>query len=1093
MRKLVLILSLLIAWLWPKAQTYNFDTYTVEEGLVINTVLCVYQDSKGFIWIGTNGGGISIFDGKNFKSITEKNGLASNVVYSISEDQAGSYYVATKEGLTIISKGKYTTYTKENGLSHNLIFNVKHTKNHGVILATPTGINVFKGDTIVRLPGDTNLAKQATFNIFEDSKGDIWFGTLRKGAYRYNGGLAENFNVDKGLLHSFVYTIVEDNDHNIYFGTAAGINRLNRDQTIEEIRPHVNTVSHTIQSSVKDKDGNIWFGTKTGLLKFDGKNFKVFRDENGLPISDVFTVNTDREGNIWAGTNGKGLAKFNRNGEVFTNYSVKDGISNDIVTAIFEDSRGTIWVGSDEGITRMDSNQFYVYNKKEITKGHFLGLGPKTYDIKEDKDGNVWFATHVQTEAVLKYDPRSKDSYDIKSIKSYFLDNSFSASTSMTQSILMDGNITYFGTVSGVVKYQDGKFEPFLQGDVKDRVWFIAKTKDGHLWFATENGAVMYDGSSVEYFNETHGFVKGRVRTVVEDHDGMLWFATEEGVYRYNYKGFNNITTQQGLSADNIFSLLIDKNGFLWVGTARGIQKLDVKKYNQTGDISIKKYGKLEGFIGLECNMNAAFEDKEGKLWFGTVKGVTVLDPSLEVVNNLEPQTHITNIRLDFENYDFSAYSDSMNYKTGLPDGLVLPYTKNHLTFDFIGNSFTASQKVRYQYMLEGLDRDWLMRTDKTEAVYPHIPAGTYTFKVKAMNNDEVWNEEPVSFTFTILPPWYLTWWAILIYAAIAFSGFYAYTVYRTAALKKQKEILETQVAERTAEVVKEKEKVEAVNKQVLHQNEIIEEKNKEITDSINYAKGIQDAILPHIDKVKENLPNSFILFRPKDIVSGDFYWMEEKDGTIYFTAADCTGHGVPGAFVSMVGVNGLNRSVNGYALRKPSDILNKLRDLVEETFKKRKDGMDISLCALDVKTKELQWAGANNPLWIIRKKGQKPLEVDGQPIEPNIDDEICELYELKADKQPVGAFDAAEPFTNHTVKLEEGDSIYVFSDGYPDQFGGPKGKKFMSKSLKKLLISLYEKDMETQQQVLNKNIEDWMEEGEIEQIDDICVFGVRI
>ena len=263
--------------------------------------------------------------------------------------------------------------------------------------------------------------------------------------------------------------------------------------------------------------------------------------------------------------------------------------------------------------------------------------------------------------------------------------------------------------------------------------------------------------------------------------------------------------------------------------------------------------------------------------------------------------------------------------------------------------------------------------------------------------------------------------------------------------------------------------------KQKKKSNLLLEEKNKEITDSITYAKRIQNAILPSDTTVKEYLPNNFVLYLPKDIIAGDFYWLERKDDNILFAAADCTGHGVPGAMVSVVCNNALNRTVREYGLTNPAEILNKTREIVVQEFEKSdedvKDGMDISLCCLDLSGSYaiLQWAGANNPLWIIRKH---------------------ELIEVKPNKQPIGKTDNPLSFTTHEIQLQKGDTIYVFTDGFADQFGGPKGKKFMYKPFKELLLSIQNKTMEEQKIVLEQHFENWR--GSLEQVDDVCVIGVR-
>lgn len=278
--------------------------------------------------------------------------------------------------------------------------------------------------------------------------------------------------------------------------------------------------------------------------------------------------------------------------------------------------------------------------------------------------------------------------------------------------------------------------------------------------------------------------------------------------------------------------------------------------------------------------------------------------------------------------------------------------------------------------------------------------------------------------------------------------------------LTDEKEKLELRVIDRTKEVVKQK--------------ETIQEKNKEIVDSITYAKRIQEAFLPTTKLIQEFLPNSFILYQPKDIVSGDFYWLESNNEHVLFAAVDCTGHGVPGALVSIVGHNGLNRAVKEFGLTTPSLILDKLTELIEETFEKSennlKDGMDIALCCLNKKTNQLQFAGANNPLYLVS---------DG------------ELTEIKGDKQPIGSFTDRNPFTNHTLDLKKGDTIYIFSDGFADQFGGPKGKKYKYKQFRDLIVAIIDKSMPEQKSILENELSSW--KGSLEQIDDICIIGVRI
>lgn len=267
---------------------------------------------------------------------------------------------------------------------------------------------------------------------------------------------------------------------------------------------------------------------------------------------------------------------------------------------------------------------------------------------------------------------------------------------------------------------------------------------------------------------------------------------------------------------------------------------------------------------------------------------------------------------------------------------------------------------------------------------------------------------------------------------------------------------------------------IQSQKNEIEIQKDALQERNKEITDSINYAKRIQNAILPPLNVIKEQFPASFVLYKPKDIVAGDFYWMEKDDDRIHLAAADCTGHGVPGAMVSVICNNGLNRSVREYGAKLPGEILDKTRELVIKEFDQGgdsvKDGMDIALCTLKGNT--LYFSGANNPLWLIRN-GQNEIE------------------ELKGNKQPIGNFEGLEAFKTHEITLNPGDSFYIFSDGFADQFGGDKGKKMKNANFKKLILSFQDKSMEEQAELLDQAFLEWM--LDYEQLDDVCVIGIRV
>ncbi len=282
---------------------------------------------------------------------------------------------------------------------------------------------------------------------------------------------------------------------------------------------------------------------------------------------------------------------------------------------------------------------------------------------------------------------------------------------------------------------------------------------------------------------------------------------------------------------------------------------------------------------------------------------------------------------------------------------------------------------------------------------------------------------------------------------------------------------------ERTREISEQKEEIVSQRDEIEAQRDLLFDQKKEITDSIGYAQRIQAAILPHKSYLDRVIPEYFVLFKPRDIVSGDFYWIKEVDSSIVIVAADCTGHGVPGAFMSMLGITLLNELFVEGRTSRPGDIMEQLRTKVkamlvqEGNIRDQKDGMDMAIAVINKEKKHLQFAGAYNPLYLIRNGSQ--------------------LIELKGDKQPIGVHWEETEFRNQVVELKENDSIYVFSDGYVDQYGGEDRKKFKTRKFKELLLSVQSESMEKQKQIIDNAFEKWR--GNTEQIDDVCVIGVRI
>ncbi len=396
-------------------------------------------------------------------------------------------------------------------------------------------------------------------------------------------------------------------------------------------------------------------------------------------------------------------------------------------------------------------------------------------------------------------------------------------------------------------------------------------------------------------------------------------------------------------------------------------------------------------------------------------------------------------------------------------DLINLYYNDHSITISFAALEFTKPRTNQFKYFIEGITPEWVHIGNKNNIELGVLSPGEYKLMIKGSNNDGIWNDDPTTITIIVYPPWYKTYYAYFLYLLIIGSIFYFYIRSRTLKLKLANEALrEKQLA--SLEIARQKEELSA--------------KNKNITDSINYAKRIQEALLPSEFLFRKLLPESFILYRPRDIVSGDFYWITEKESKIFIAAVDCTGHGVPGAFMSIIGYDLLKNITREQNIEDPAEILNQLNLGVSDTFSKQstdyeiKDGMDASLLVIDRINRQIQYAGAFNPLYIIRNK---------------------QLIEIKGNRFAIGKIEGNEhkKFDLHVLDYEHNDMVYIFSDGYADQIGGPLQKKFKLHRFKHLLLSIHALPLAKQKDFLDETFLTW--KGELEQVDDILVIGIRL
>ncbi len=1091
-----------------------FKNYSIKNGLVQNQVQDIFQDSKGYIWFATVGG-VSRFDGKQFKNFSASDGMPTNNIISMLEDNDGNIWMYTAGGEIAIYNGRtFKVLTKDDGLPSNRITSggvlrkrMLKDRQGRIWSRSDSGIAMIVGDKVTTYDTDSVLTHGTITSMAEDLQGRIWCST-ENGISVIDNGKITNYTRQDGLPESIISDIAIEKNGNIWIVCQNDyLLKYNPEQNnFISFRPQ-----HECEFTTVDVDasGKIWLGSFQGLYIFDGKNFtSMFGKElKGQAITHILN---DRNGYTWYIPLQNGIY-LNRN-DILSHYSVEHGLVDGSVNTIFEDSEGNIWIGTQNGISMYGKVIFETLTTQ-------TGLPDNNIlSVEGDANGNVWGSTlntgitKITGQQIETFASPISNSYrqgynSVNVIRAekdrlwlgfmgaglgWFYNGKYSYSNTP---FLSDRNFIYgilyvndqdywCATADGIVHVYQNKVERYLETtEVND----VVRDRNGKIWAATQSGLFKFDGDSITNYTVENGIPNNFCYDIAIDKHNNIWLATEDGLCKITESGdqleFKTYTVKEGLASNTIWFVHANQSDKLWLGLSNGLNTIDL-----TTD-SITFYGEEDGYLPLECYQGAAATDIYGNVWFGTVNGLVKYNPTADKKRSTPPRTYITNISL-LGNDDILEYAEGIDSKTGLPEKLVLPHNKNNIRIEWIGIHFTIPSKNRYRYFLKGFDTQWHEESVETYREYPLSP-GKYTFSVMACNNDGVWNTEPVTYSFEVKPPWWASIVAFISYIILLVVLIWLYVRMRERALKEKNRQLEEKIKERTAEIEEQKKDIEEINKSLQqYQEELIVQRDmasqqrdeiaaqrKEIMDSIFYAKKIQTAIMPQPQQMDDILPQHFIFFRPRDIVSGDYYWATKKGNTAIVVAADCTGHGVPGAFMSMLGISILNEMALRQEIVQASDILNQLREtlkiILSQTGKsgEQKDGMDMSLCIIDYEQMTLQYAGAYNPLYLVRKG---------------------DLTEYKADKMPVGIHIGEElPFSNHNISLKKNDMLYIFSDGYIDQFGGEFDSKFKTKPFKQLLIDVSPLNMENQREMIVTTHDSW--KGHRDQVDDILIIGIRV
>ncbi|MGD1840138.1 MAG: two-component regulator propeller domain-containing protein [Thermonemataceae bacterium] len=744
----ILFCCLLFLSVSLEAQIYPFRNYNLIDGLPESHIKAILEDHNSYMWFATEGGACK-FDGREFTQYSTEHGLLSNNVNHIIEDSKKRIWLATRVGVSRFDGKRFHNLTDKQGLVNNDVYYIMEDKEGSMWFATTSGVSKLDGKKFKNFNTFDGLPSDKVWCIMEDKKGDIWFGTSN-GIARYNGISFKNFGPKEGLPSSYVNCIIKDQKENLWFGTARGLARFESDGTLTTVE---SLEERNIFSGRVDVKGKLWLGTPTGVVVLNTKTLKIeeaLTTNNGLLNNQVNYITQDRNQNYWFGTDA-GISKLtNRR----FNILFAPEVTSKAITAIIEDGKKNMWFGTrGGGLVQYDGEDFIAYTIADGLASNYVKA------VYEAKDGNLWVGTTGG--GVSRFDGETFTNYNQED----------GLTDNYVYTIVEDyaGRI-WLGTDECVIRFDGDRFSDFTaaQGLADNYVRCSLRDQKGNLWFGTYGGLSKYDpNSGFANFTTKNGLANNLVLSMIEDRQGVLWLATENGLCKMRYGAlpsepdcFECFTKKDNLTSQNLWSLVEDKAGNIWVGHRNGIERFNP----QQGDF--KYYGYVDGFKLIQTFPNAVTKDSKGNIWFGAFDGVVQYDPTEDKRNNIPPTTHITDIKLFNKKVDWKQYTQNIDIDFGIPKfdeeegyNLLLDHDQNHITFEFVGIHFTIPERVKYQFKLEGFDKDWSDLTNKNTATYTNLPPGDYVFKIKAANSDGVFNKEYTRFSFKIEKPYWERWW----------------------------------------------------------------------------------------------------------------------------------------------------------------------------------------------------------------------------------------------------------------------------------------------------------------------------------------------
>ncbi len=1039
--------------------------YSVEEGLASNSITSLIQDSKGFIWIGTTNG-MSRFDGRNF--INYKNTpfdsttIPGNGITTLREDLYGSIWAGTmREGYVKIEYSGLVHRQTKIPYPQNKESYILHAKRNGlVVLGSKRSVSIYVSDSsVVNLSHPIDSVEFAATNqdrpvCCDLTDGDLIIG-VGKRLYFFDALTRKIVAfADNSPLNGPITSLTFLDNNTFLVGSEFGLYLAKKEGAGLKWVSFLPDLSVTCM--VREKLGNIIVGSPSGIKK-------VRISENNLillpstEVQEKFEFNSitslleDTNGIIWIGTKHQGLFKLNPSNPLFsTKQFYHNGFDNQAgvlsVTSLIETQNGDILFGSDRGkLTTTDvlltyQKPFFIKNADKLNNLQITSLHPlPNNDLLIGTNESLFLFSNLNKEIIPVFDDKVAIS-----------------------SFLESGNgDVYIASSKGVLKYANTKI---LQvGDSLLNATCLTLDKADNLWIGTENGLWV--------FLKSDGFVKKvtaksqtenkqlcyPILTMDKDSLDNLWIGTANGLFFYS-KDSSSIhpfnAQDPRFVGELITNISCDKLGRTWVTTQNSVLVIT------NNDLAYAFRSSSEMNL-QDISLRSSLMSKSSKLYLGGDKGISVIDLKHFDDGVVKPRVTISQIKWQSKKLSEVSTTDAIHRIE------VRGLEELKIKFELALNDYRHPEMNTFKYRIRGAQNNWVQLGSNNTATFYQLATGDYIIEFQGCNSVGVWAEEPMVFHLTITPPLFKSGFAIVFYLlALLFIGQIIYSFGFRYLRRTKKSLAEEKISKRLFEA-------QSVKLALI---------NKSLTDSIDYAKRIQVALLPNYTEIRKILPKSFVLFKPKDIVSGDFYAVFEKNNHVIVAVADCTGHGVPGAFMSMIGFDMLKNIINVQRILDPAEILKIMNNEVVSMLRHGgatqgqdefdvNDGMDMAVCVIDRSNRSLRFSGAINPLYLIRNN---------------------EILNYKGSRYSVGHtwIDDENVFQTEVVELENDDACYMFSDGFVDQFGGSEGKKFKFRRFRHLLLQIHRLPHSNQHATIKNMMRDWMSKGNYPQVDDMLILG---